>query len=164
MTTVYFLTVTLHVLAALVWLGGMFFFAIVAPILRGIEDDALRASLFDSLGRRFRTVGWVCIAVLLATGVTQLRLRGWWGDAFWGASAVWGSALGRALAWKLGLVAMMLTVQGVHDFWLGPAAGRATPSSEGARVLRMRAAWLARINAFLGLLLVYFAVRVARGG
>ena len=164
MTTVYFLTVTAHVLAALVWLGGMFFFAIVAPILRGIEDDALRASLFDSLGRRFRTVGWVCIALLLATGLAQLHLRGWWGGAFWGTSAVWSTALGHALAWKLGLVTMMLALQGVHDFWLGPAAGRATPGSEGARALRLRAAWLARINALLGVLLVYFAVRVARGG
>ncbi|MCH7530303.1 MAG: CopD family protein [Gemmatimonadetes bacterium] len=164
MTTAYFLTVTLHVLATLVWLGGMLFFALIAPILRDIEDDALRASLFGSLGRRLRTVGWVCIAVLLATGVGQLHLRGWWGGAFWGTPGFWGSALGSALAWKFGLVAMMLTVQGVHDFWLGPAAGRARAGSEEARSLRMRAAWLARANALFALLLVYFAVKVARGG
>ena len=77
---------------------------------------------------------------------------------------MWGSALGHALAWKMSLVVMMVIVQGVHDFWLGPAAGRATPGSKGARALRVRAAWLARINALFGLLLVYFAVRVARGG
>ena len=115
-TTAYFLTVTLHVLATLVWLGGMLFFALIAPILRDIEDDALRASLFGSLGRRLRTVGWVCIAVLLATGVGQLHLRGWWGGAVWGTPGFWGSALGSALACKFGLVALVLTVPGGQAF------------------------------------------------
>jgi uncharacterized membrane protein len=56
---VYFIAVTLHVLAAVAWLGGMFFFAIAAPVLRRIEDEDVRVALFDSLGRRFRLVGWV---------------------------------------------------------------------------------------------------------
>ncbi|MBT3327234.1 MAG: copper resistance protein CopD [Gemmatimonadales bacterium] len=164
MTNLYFIVVTVHVLAAIVWLGGMIFFALVAPILRQIEDDAFRAQLFDRLGRRFRVVGWVCIGAMVLTGVEQLRARGWWGTDVWGAEGFWSTRLGGALRWKLAIVAFMIVVQGVHDFWLGPAAGRTIPGSQAAGDLRVRASWLARINAVAAVLLVYFAVRVARGG
>ena len=79
----YYAVVALHVLAALVWLGGMVFFALAAPELRRVGDDEMRARLFDGLGRRFRLVGWICVSLLLVTGVEQLRLRGWWGAEFW---------------------------------------------------------------------------------
>lgn len=93
----YQLTVTAHVLAAVIWLGGMIAFALLAPVLRRLGDDAERQRLFHALGRRFRTVGWVCIVVLLVTGVEQLRVRGWWGTAFWTAPGLWSSPLGRAV-------------------------------------------------------------------
>lgn len=157
----YVATVTVHVLAAVVWLGGMLFFAVAAPVLRGVEDDALRANLFDRLGRRFRAVGWICVAILLATGVEQLRVRGWWGAEFWRTELL-ATALGRRLALKLGLVATMIVVQAGHDFWLGPRAGRATPGSVRARRLRRSASLLARVNALLGVALVYAAVRLVR--
>ena len=153
--------VAVHVLAAMVWLGGMLFFAIAAPVLRRVEDEAARATLFEALGRRFRLVGWICVGVLLLTGVEQLRMRGWWGADFWG-SGILETALGERLAWKLGLVAVMIAVQASHDFWLGPRAGSATLGTPEARALRARAAWLARINALLGVALVFAAVRLGR--
>ncbi len=58
----------------------------------------------------------------------------------------------------------MLAVQAAHDFWLGPAAGRAAAGTERARALRVGASWLGRLNALVGVLLVFFAVRLARGG
>jgi copper resistance protein D len=163
-TSVYFVIVSVHVLAAIVWLGGMIFFALVAPILREIEDDALRAQLFDRLGRRFRVVGWICIGAMLVTGVEQLRTRGWWGAEVWSDAAFWSTRAGTALAWKLATVTFMIVVQALHDFWLGPAAGQAAPGSDEAGALRVKASWLARVNALAGLFLIYFAVRLARGG
>ena len=63
----YYLNVTVHVLAALLWLGGMFFLGLVgAPVLRQIEPPALRVKLFRLLGQRFRTIGWSAIAGLVA--------------------------------------------------------------------------------------------------
>jgi putative copper resistance protein D len=140
----------------------MLFFAIAAPILRRVEDDALRARLFDGLGRRFRVVGWVCVGVLVLTGVEQLRARGWLSADLWRGSGFLGTALGRRLAWKLGLVALMIATQAVHDFWLGPRAGRAEAGTPEARALRAGAARLARVNALLGVALVYAAVRLGR--
>jgi len=163
-TGTYLAAVTLHVLAATLWIGGMLFFALAAPILRAVADEGTRARLFDAIGRRFRAVGWLCLGVLLVSGLLQLRWRGWWGADFWRPASVLGTRLGLVLAGKLALVSVMIGIQAVHDFRLGPAAGRATPGSEEARRLRMRAAGLARINAAAAVILVYLAVRLARGG
>jgi putative copper resistance protein D len=164
MSIAYHSTVFLHVLAALVWLGGMLALALLAPILRDVGDEGVRQRLFHRLGVRFRAVGWVCIAVLITTGVLQLRARGWWGTAVLGSTTFWAGPLGRALAWKLLTVAVILAVQAVHDFRLGPRAGQVPAGTPEARTLRRRAAHLARLNAVVGLILVWFAVALARGG
>ncbi len=73
----YLLNVTVHVLAAVLWLGSMFFLALVgAPVLRRVEPPATRAALFRELGIRYRTLGWITLAVLLVTGVLNLQFRG----------------------------------------------------------------------------------------
>ena len=165
MRNVYLLNVTLHVLAALLWLGGMFFFALVgAPVLRRVEPAALRARLFRELGAGFRRVGWSAIAVLLVTGALNLHLTGVLRGGELGNPAFWGSPYGRALAWKLGAVTVMVLVSAAHDFVYGPRAGRLEPGTPAAMRARSRAAWLARVNAVVGLVLVVAAVRLARGG
>lgn len=164
MTTSHHLTVLVHVTAALLWLGGMATFALLAPLLRTIGDEGARQRLFQRLGERFRIVGWICLAILFITGVLQLYLRGWWGAEVWGSEEFWRTPLGSALFGKLAAVAVMVTVQAAHDFWLGPRAGTADAGSAEARTLRRRAALLARMNVFVGLVLLYFAVALARGG
>lgn len=164
-SSLYFANVTVHVLAALLWLGGMFFLAAVgAPVLRALEPPALRARVFDQLGRRFRTVGWVAIAILLVTGVINVYYRGVLRADVLADPAFWSTPFGTALAWKLGAVAAMVVVSAVHDFAQGPAAARMVPGSPEALRARRRAAWLARINALLGLVVVLAAVHLARGG
>ena len=162
----YYANVTIHVLAAMLWLGGMLFLGLVgAPVLRGLEPAELRQRLFHELGLRFRAVGWWAIGVLLLTGLVNLYYRGWlrWSGVL-GAVDFWRTAPGHALCLKLVAVATMLIVSAVHDFVLGPRAGRATAGSARAIQLRHRAALLARINALVGVLVVAAAVRLARGG
>jgi len=163
-TTSHHVTVLVHIVAGIVWLGGMTAFALLAPVLRTIPDESLRQRLFHRIGERFRLVGWTCLATLLLTGVLQLRLRGWWGSDVLGAGEFWRTALGSALFGKLAAVTVMVAVQAAHDFWLGPRAGSAEAGSAEARALRRRAARLARVNVFVGLVLLYFAVALARGG
>jgi len=165
MREIYLLNVTLHVLAAMLWLGGMLSLAMVgAPVLREVEPAALRALLFTRLGRRLRGVGWAAIAVLVATGVGNLAFAG----AFRGGrilrAELWASPYGHALALKLAAVGVMIAVSAIHDFWLGPLAGRLAPGSPRALQARTRAAWLARVNALVGIVVVFAAVRLARGG
>jgi hypothetical protein len=70
--------------------------------------------------------------------------------------------VGHALSLKLLAVAAMLLVSSIHDFVLGPRAGRAAPGSPDAIALRIRAARLARLNALLGVVVVVAAVMLAR--
>jgi hypothetical protein len=141
MTTTYYLTVSLHVLAALFWLGGMLFVgAVGAPVLRAVEPPELRQRIFRDLGLRFRAAGWWAIAVLVVTGVLQLRLRG---------LLRWDGVLGDAAFWATPL---------------GIAQNHAPTGSPSGAALRRRAALLARVNALVGIVVVLAAVRLARGG
>lgn len=165
MPLLYYVSVTLHVLAALLWLGGMFFLAAVgAPVLRAVEPPELRAELFAVLGERFRRVGWGAIGVLVVTGLGNLYYRGLLHSSVLGNAAFWAGRWGHALAWKLGCVIVMIALSAVHDFWIGPAASRHPAGSPAARRYRRWAAWLARIEAVVGVVLVVAAVRLARGG
>jgi hypothetical protein len=67
-----------------------------------------------------------------------------------------------ALAVKLASVTAMVLVSAVHDFVLGPMAGRLPAGSAEALAFRRRAALLARANALLGVVIVIAAVRLAR--
>jgi uncharacterized membrane protein len=163
MRDAYLLNVTVHVLAALLWLGGMLFLAVVgAPVLRAVEPPALRTDLFRRLGRRFRWAGWWAITVLVVTGILNLHLTGVLSRL--GDPALWSSRYGHALAWKLASVAVMIAASAAHDFVLGPAAARLPAGTAAAHAAARRAAWLGRVNALVGLVLVFAAVLLARGG
>jgi copper resistance protein D len=165
MRSLYLANVTVHILASFLWLGGMFFLAVVgAPVLRQVQPAELRARLFAELGYRFRTAGWAAIGVLLVTGVLNLYLSGLLRWERLSDPVFWGSPYGRALAWKLGAVVVMVAVSAVHDFIHGPAASRLVPGSPEALRARRQASWMARLNALVGLVLVIAAVRLARGG
>lgn len=165
MSGLYYLNVSAHVLAAIVWLGGMFFIALIgAPVLRGIDSAPVRAQILRLLGARFRLIGWIAIAVLLATGAANLGFRDQLSWSVLGSAAFWSTRYGTALAWKLAAVAFMLVASALHDFVLGPRASRHDPQSAEARAARRSAAWIARVNALVGIVVVYAAVRLARGG
>jgi putative copper resistance protein D len=161
----YYLIVTIHVLAAIFWLGGVFYLALVgAPVLRGVEPPQLRAELFRRIGVRSRALGWAAIVVLLVTGVLNLQFHGVLSSALGGSPGFWSTRYGFTLAWKLAAVGAMLTVQALHDFVYGVAASRAEPGSPAALRLRRASALLARASALLGVVIVIAAVRLARGG
>jgi uncharacterized membrane protein len=128
----------LHLLAAITWIGGMVFIALVlVPVTRGLADPALRSRLVQDAGRRFRTVGWIALGALALTGLANLWLRPYlfWTPRFQG---------------KLALVVLALALSVFHDFVLGPRAGR--PGADPA--LRRRASWVARLNLLVVLAVV----------
>ena len=157
------LSVLLHILAALVWVGGMFFVALVAvPVARRRPPEE-RVALLDALGRRFRAVGWAAIAVLLVTGTANVALRGVTWEAVVSGQLL-GTAFGQLLAAKLLAVLAMLGLSAWHDFGVGPASTRAGGADPvRAAGLRRRASWIGRANATLALAVVALAVFLVRG-
>lgn len=164
MISLYYVSVSIHVTAALFWIGGMWFLALVgAPVLRRLESPELRRDIFRMLGERFRWLGWWAVALLVATGVLNLSLRGLLSAEVLGSGVFWRSRLGEALAWKLVGVAAMIAGSLVHDFYLGPLASHLEPGSRAQATARRRAAWLARANAVIGLGVIYAATILVRG-
>lgn len=123
----------LHLLAAIIWIGGMLFVALVlVPVARRLDEPALRARLFHLVGMRFRVVGWIALAVLVLTGLGNLWQRPY-------LVAV------PQFQWKLGLVGVAFALAALHDFVLGPRAGR--PGVDPR--VRLAATWMARANVLI---------------
>ena len=165
MHTLYVISVWIHILAAITWIGGMFFLVlVVVPWLRG-RDRATAATFLRETGTRFRNVAWTCFAVLLTTGVANLWMRGVRLEHF--AQREWlTSPFGHAVVCKLAVFALVLAVSAVHDFVVGPRASLAAehdPRSPQTETLRRQASLLGRANAVLALLLTALGVILVRG-
>ena len=143
----------------------VFLGAVIVPILREARFAGVRTAMLYRIGLRFRWVGWIVLGLLVATGIANLGFRGYgWGDLFSGA--LWNGAWGSVLAWKLGLVVLVLLGSAAHDFWIGPRAARlleADPSSERAKSLRRVASYAGRLMLVVSLVIVWLAVMLVRG-
>lgn len=165
----YQVSVFLHVLSAIIWVGGMLFLALViVPSTRDLPP-ADRAALFSAVGRRFRTIGWVCIVVLVTTGLVNSAYRGvTWANLF--TADLWGTPFGTTLALKLGVVLVMLGLSVYHDFVIGPRSVRMSAHTavvpdalKETRRLRKRAAMIGRLEALLVLVVLVLAIMLVRG-
>ncbi|MGH7545810.1 MAG: DUF4149 domain-containing protein [Gemmatimonadota bacterium] len=151
--SLYTLNLFVHVLATVVWAGGMIFLGpIAAPALRRLEPPATRAQAFQAVGRRFRPVGWACIVLLVLTGIFNvIFLRVDLGNLL-------ASGFGHRLLTKLVLVAVAIALSALHDFVWGPRAFALGPDhAEGQRLRRWSIA-IARLNTVLVLLIIFLGV------
>lgn len=162
----YFVSVWVHLLAAIVWIGGMVFLAaVLVPALRRNEYSFLSASLIQWTGRRFRWVGWLCLVALVLTGFVNLSYRGIGWDAL-ASGELWQTSFGRVLGAKLILLAAILSLSIFHDFVIGPRAAnvlREKLQSNEARTLRRQASWIGRINLLLAVAVVALGTMLLRG-
>jgi uncharacterized membrane protein len=154
-----FLNVWLHIVAAVIWIGGMLFLSLVAvPVLRQVEPPLLRMNLFRAMARRFRGLVWICIAILVLTGIGNVLFYG---------NTFPGSAYMTVLQIKLVLVAILVGLGLLHDFVIGPRAGRALsrdglPPTETDRFMVTLAPWVGRFNLLLGVVILVLAAALTR--
>jgi uncharacterized membrane protein len=65
----------LHVLAAIVLLGGLFFASVVfRPIVSGLDVE-IASSLWQRMLSRFFSWGWASLVIILATGIGMVFLK-----------------------------------------------------------------------------------------
>jgi putative copper resistance protein D len=162
----YVLAVSLHLLAACVWIGGMAVLAVgVLPVLRQPPYRALAIPLVRAIGVRFRWIGWAALATLIGTGFVNLWYRGYGWRPF-STGAAWQGWFGHVLAAKLVLVALILVVAVTHDVFVGPGATRLAgedPASAHARWFRRGAAWAGRLLLALSVGALVLGVMLVRG-
>lgn len=154
----------IHILAAILWIGGMFFILLVLlPILRRALPKVERTLVLAKAGERFGVLSIVALTMLIVTGYFNAVHR----------HVVWtrldDSQYGRTLGLKLILVAVVIVVTFVHALYFGRKmtrlAERAKEMSDqddpGLAAARRRAAVgsgiLSALNLLLNLAIVLLA-------
>ncbi|MCY4613447.1 MAG: CopD family protein [Nitrospira sp.] len=116
-----YLITWVHLAAAIVLIGGLLYSQLVLnPVARGTPSDSTSREVVRLSGRRFRTIAWVCLIVLILTGAYQMLNES--------GSARIETAWGVVLMLKLLLFAIAFGLLLIHDFIIDPYA----PSSQDA--------------------------------
>ncbi|MFO0740158.1 MAG: hypothetical protein U0270_29935 [Labilithrix sp.] len=154
----YVFSVTIHVLAATLWVGGMGFFAIaVVPVARRTLEEAHAGKMLRGVGTRLGSVGWWLLGTLAVTGLINLWSRGVL--PLMATTMFWRSPFGTTLALKLSLVALMTLVSFVH----GRDARRQGQGQHVTPAARTRSSLLGRATFGLSVVVVFLAVLLVRG-
>jgi copper resistance protein D len=166
MRVVYLFSVWLHIMAAVVWIGGTIFLAaVLVPAVRRAQVGAMASLLISLTAYRFRWIGWLCFVIFFLTGIFNLYYRGigWQMLALWNS---WHSSVDAVLAVKLILVLGIVLISAVHDFVIGPramVAWQADPLGPETLRLRLQASRLGRLNLIMGLVVSILGVMLVRG-
>ena len=165
--------VFVHLASAIIWIGGSLFLALVLiPAMRRFavppgQPGGTPPGMLDAIARRFRVISWVCIVLLVATGLYILPTRYGIGVAeFFNV----GGHFTATLQVKVALAAIVIWLSFIHDFIIGPYVNRLLQATQaGAEphprlpLLRKIVIWMARVNLLLTVLIVVVAVTMTRG-
>ncbi len=162
------LVVLIHVLSAIVWLGGMFFIALVViPALRNFKPQEKRTEVISATATRFRKIGWIAIIIIFITGLINAVNRGVTHEMIFSGKLLY-THFGKVLTIKLSLFAVMILLSVLHDFILGPRHLKLlqTQKSNSDSILQLNKkrrvmSWLARVNVLIGILIVACAVMLS---
>ena len=70
MPSAFTIAVTLHILAVLIWVGGMFFaYMVLRPVAAGQLEPPARLTLWNGIFERFFPWVWTAIGTILGTGL-----------------------------------------------------------------------------------------------
>ncbi|MDF1821745.1 MAG: CopD family protein [Alcanivoracaceae bacterium] len=143
------LLISLHLLAAVIWVGGMFYaWMAMRPAVAATVDGAHRGPLWHAtLARFFRWV-WASVVILLGTGYAMVF------SVFGGMAAV---GMHVHLMQGIGIVMMLLFA---HVYFapfrrLGHAVAAADTAKAGSQIGQIRR--IVGINLLLGLAVVMIA-------
>jgi putative copper resistance protein D len=160
MKELYLTSVFLHIVAAMLWVGGNLF--IIVVLVPAIKDHSDRAQLFKLTGLKFRTAGYIALAVLFLTGIFNMYYRGV--DFTW--ESLTQHAIGELGLYKIGLFLLIVFFSGLHDYLTGKKAVQKRiqdPNSPEIPKIRQQARLLGRINFLISLILVSLGIVMVRG-
>ena len=151
------ISLLLHVVAAIFWIGGMLFLSlIIVPFLNQLKDPQEKRNVYRAIGPRYRAFAWLAIVILVITGPLNMYLLGISPANIFDPS-FHGTSYGQPLMIKLALVLLIIVSSLLHDFWVGPNARSSTKFSLYAKIF-------GRGNLIIALLIVIFAVIIRTGG
>lgn len=146
----------LHMLATVVWIGSLASLSLlVLPAARKLPQDERYAAFLSSLQRRLDPLGWICLLLLVGTGLFQmsaspnysgfLSIQNRWAAAILVKHLVFFGMAGVSAYLTWGLLPALARAA------LRQAHGQEAPEAES---LRRRQAALLRLNLALGVLVL----------
>ena len=144
-------SVWLHLLGVVTWIGGLMYQAhVLAPAAR--RDGAVP---LVGLLRRARRVTWVAIALVVLTGLYNVTLLG-------PLDRVLQTGAALLLALKFMLVLAAVAVAGQRDFAQVPRLARAVAVGDDPRPALSAIAWMDRLVLLLAVVIIYLGLAVSR--
>lgn len=149
--TLALLVLWLHVLSAVVWVGGLVYQAhVVLPAARRGGTGT-----FADVLRRGRPVAWTAIAIVVLTGFYNVTRLG-------PLERVLESGAALTLALKFMLVLGAVGIAGQRDFAQVPRLVRALAAGDDPRPALSAIAWMDRVVLLLAAVIVYLGLAVSR--
>ncbi|NIT60439.1 MAG: hypothetical protein GWN00_30825 [Aliifodinibius sp.] len=143
----------------------LFTVAVLVPASRHKLLKNKKGEFFTLVGEKFSRISWVLFVVLILTGITNLLTRGYSIEQLL-TSTFWVEIFSGHLLIKLLVFGLVLIVSGIHDFYAGPKAAELMdeqPDHPQTKRMRKFSSWLGRLNLVLGLVILYYAMRLLRG-
>ena len=159
----------IHVIAAVVWIGGNLILAmVIVPYFRQNLPPVQRIQLLTQIGKRFEPIVWGCVGILFFTGIANIF------DAIGlGTSSGFESinTFMRTLLIKLILFIALLILTALHSFVFGPRLSAAIeglePETEElppqVKPLRKRMSIVSSLMGIVSLLILLAAVALRMG-
>ena len=149
--TVQLLTLWLHVLGVIVWIGGLMYqaHALLPAARRG------NAAVFADVARRARPVAWTAIALVVLTGFYNVTRLG-------PLDRVMASGAGLTLAGKFMLVLVAVALSAQRDFTQLPRLARVLAAGEESEPALGAIAWLDRVVLLLAVVIAYLGLVISR--
>lgn len=150
------LTYWLHMLATLLWIGGLAALVLfILPIARHILSPRDYLALFEKLQRRIEPLSWISLFILLATGLFQMSA-----NPNYQGLLVMKNRWAVSILIKHLLFFAMVGLSGYMTWWVLPETRRTMmlQDQEGreSKMLQLRAReeWLLRLSLVLGILIL----------
>ena len=129
-----------HLLAAVVWVGGTVSLVFVAvPPVQRLQGEE-RARVLREFGRRWRPIGWSALGIAVATGIALA-----WRDGVFDTAP---ARVDWLVTIKGALVGVVVAGSYLHDYVLGPGLARQIRAEE-AQSLRPLLTAIGRTNLLI---------------
>jgi len=141
-----------HMLAAVVWIGGMVFNLLVVRPSMGVVDLPQRLKLADNILRRFIPVVWISVGLLVLTGLLMTLKR------VASFEILLKTGYGNILILKLTVVAVMISIVASIRYSLLPRFESLIDSqSNDLNKVLGQMVTLVKVNLVLGVLILLLA-------
>jgi uncharacterized membrane protein len=143
--------------ATIVWIGGIFFQAVVlAPALSKATSSENEARFLEAVRRRFDPLAWLSLAILIATGLTQMSA-----NPNYSGFLVIGNLWSVAILSKHIVIGVMILVASYQTWVLYPELNRnmlaraaRAEAGPGPARLNARQTIASRLNLVLGIIVL----------